>query len=90
MWYHTPEAFNFGFMKDIRGYLDGLIITESRVGKSTTSQALSKIYGLGAIASLAGSAATPAGLIGGSVKAGTSSQIRPGLIPRQHHKSIIF
>ena len=90
LWYHTPEAFNFGFMKDIRGYLDGLIITESRVGKSTTSQALSKIYGLGAIASLAGSAATPAGLIGGSVKAGTSSQIRPGLIPRQHHKSIIF
>lgn len=91
LWYHTPKAFNFGFFKDIKGYLDGLIITESRVGKSTTAQELSKIYGLGAIASLAGSSATPAGLIGGSVKAGSgTSQIRPGLIPRQHNKAIIF
>lgn len=90
LWYHTPKMFNFGYVKNIKGYLDGLIVTESRVGKSTTSQELSKIYGLGAIASLAGSAATPAGLIGGSVKAGNSSQIRPGLIPRQHNKAIIF
>ena len=90
LWYHTPKAFNFGYMKNIKGYLDGLIITESRVGKSSTSQELSKVYGLGAIASLAGSAATPAGLIGGSVKTGSSSQIRPGLIPRQHNKAIIF
>lgn len=90
LWYHTPKEFNFGYMKNIRGYLDGLIVTESRVGKSSTAQALSKIYGLGQIASLAGSAATPAGLIGGTVRAGTSSQIRPGLIPRQHNKAIIF
>lgn len=90
LWYHTPKEFNFGYMQKIRGYLDGLVITESRVGKSSTSQALSKVYGLGAIASLAGSAATPAGLIGGSVKAGSSSQIRPGLIPRSHNKAIIF
>lgn len=91
LWYHTPKSFDFGYVKDIKGYLDGLIITESRVGKSTTSQELSKIYGLGAIASLAGSAATPAGLIGGSVKAGSgASTIRPGLIPRQHNKAIIF
>lgn len=90
LWYHTPKSFNFGYMKEQRGYLDGLIVTESRVGKSTTAQALSKVYGLGAIASLAGSAATPAGLIGGSVKTGTSSQIRPGLIPRQHNKAVIF
>ena len=77
-------------MKGIRGYLDGLIVTESRVGKSTTAQALSKVYGIGSIASLAGSAATSAGLVGGSVKAGNSSQIRPGLIPRNHGKAIIF
>ena len=90
LWYHTPKEFDFGYMKNIRGYLDGLIVTESRVGKSTTAQALSKVYGIGAIASLAGSAATSAGLVGGSVKAGTSSQIRPGLIPRNHGKAIIF
>lgn len=90
LWYHTPNTFTFGRVKGIKGFLDGLIITESRVGKSTTAQALSKVYGLGAIASLAGSAATSAGLVGGSVKAGGSSQIRPGLIPRNHTKSIIF
>lgn len=90
LWYHTPKEFNFGFMKNLRGYLDGLIVTESRVGKSTTAQALAKVYNLGAIASLAGSAATPAGLIGGSVKVGASSAIRPGLIPRNHNKAIIF
>lgn len=90
LFYHTPKEFNFGLFKGIKGYLDGLIITESRVGKSTTAQELSKIYGLGQIASLAGSAATPAGLIGGSVKTGTTSQIRPGLIPRQHTRAIIF
>ena len=90
LWYHTPKEFDFGYMKGIRGYLDGLIVTESRVGKSTTAQALSKVYGIGAIASLAGSAATSAGLVGGSVKAGSSSQIRPGLIPRNHGKAIIF
>lgn len=90
LFYHTPKAFNFGRFKNLKGYLDGLIITESRVGKSTTAAELSKIYGLGQIASLAGSAATPAGLIGGSVKAGSSSQIRPGLIPRQHNRAIIF
>lgn len=90
LWYHTPKAFNFGYVKDIKGYLDGLIVAESRVGKSETAKALSRIYNVGAIASLAGSAATPAGLIGGSVKAGSSSQIRPGLIPRMHNKSVIF
>lgn len=90
LWYHTPKEFNFGYMKNLRGYLDGLIITESRVGKSSTAQALSKVYELGSIASLAGSSATPAGLIGGSVKAGSSSQIRPGLIPRNHNRAIIF
>ena len=90
LWYHTPKSFNFGYVKDIKGYLDGLIVAESRVGKSETAKALSRIYNVGAIASLAGSAATPAGLIGGSVKAGSSSQIRPGLIPRMHNKAVIF
>lgn len=90
LWYHTPPTFSFGYHKGVRGYLDGLVIAESRVGKSSTAKALSEIYEVGAIASLAGSAATPAGLIGGSVKTGNSSQIRPGLIPRNHNRSIIF
>lgn len=90
LWYHTPQLFSFGNHKSIKGFLDGLIITESRVGKSSTAKALSDAYKIGTTASLAGSAATPAGLIGGSVRTGNSSQIRPGLIPRNHKKSIIF
>lgn len=90
LFYHSVQSFNFGRFKDIKGFLDGLIVTESRTGKSSTAQALSKVYKLGQIASLAGSAATPAGLIGGSVKAGGSSAIRPGLIPRCNRKAIIF
>lgn len=90
LWYHTPKAFNFGHLKNIKGFLDGLIVAESRVGKSSTAQALSQVYKLGAIASLAGSAATPAGLLGGSVRSSSSSQIRPGLIPRCHNRAIIF
>lgn len=90
LWYHTPATFSFGNHTGLKGYLDGLIVTESRVGKSSTAKALTEVYGVGAIASLAGSSATPAGLIGGSVRAGSSSQIRPGLIPRSHRKALVF
>ena len=90
LWYHTPKEFDFGRVKHIKGYLDGLIVAESRVGKSSTAQALSQVYGLAQIASLAGSAATPAGLVGGSVKTGNSNAIRPGLIPRMHEKALIL
>ena len=42
--YHTVLEFNFGTFKDVRGYLDTLIIAESRVGKSTTAETNAETY----------------------------------------------
>lgn len=88
--YNTVLEFNFRSFPRVRGYLDTLIVTESRVGKSSTAEALRNTYGLGVFTSLAGSSATVAGIIGGSNKVGGSFQTRAGLIPQNHRNLIIF
>ena len=89
--FNTPLRFNFGRIKNIRGYLDTLIIGESRTGKSSTADALRKLYGLGTFTSLAGNSATIPGLVGGSSKTATGSmQTRAGVIPQNHTGLIIF
>lgn len=88
--FHTVLEFNFGTTKNVRGYLDTLIIAESRVGKSSTAEALQKLYGLGAFTSLAGNSATIPGIIGGSNKVNGNYQTRAGLIPMNHRGLVIF
>lgn len=89
--FHTVLAFNFGQFKNVRGYLDTLVVGESRVGKSSTADALRKTYQLGAFTSLAGNSATIPGLIGGSNKTATGQmQTKAGLIPQNHKGLIIF
>lgn len=88
--YHTALAFNFGSFKNVRGYLETLIVGESRMGKSSTATALQKTYGLGAFVSLAGNSATIAGLVGGSNKTATGFQTRAGVIPQNHKGLIVF
>lgn len=89
--YHTVLQFNFGNFKNVRGYLDTLVIGESRVGKSSTADTLRETYGLGVFTSLAGNSATVPGLVGGSNKtAGGSFQTRAGIIPQNHKGLIIF
>lgn len=89
--YHTVLSFNLGQFKNVRGYLDTLIVGESRVGKSSTADALRKTYQLGTFTSLAGNSATVAGLIGGSNKtSGGAFQTKAGLIPQNHKGLIIF
>lgn len=89
--YHTPLEFNFATFRNIRGYLDTLVVGESRMGKSSTADAMRKTYNLGAFVSLAGNAATIPGLVGGSNKTGGGSyQTRAGLIPQNHRGLIIF
>lgn len=88
--YHTVLEFNFGTFKNVRGYLDTLIVAESRVGKSSTAEALQNLYGLGAFTSLAGNSATIPGIIGGSNKVNGSYQTRAGLIPMNHRGLVIF
>lgn len=88
--YHTVLQFNFGTFKNVRGYLDTLIVGESRVGKSSTAEALRTTYELGTFTSLAGNSATIPGLIGGSNKVNGSFQTRAGVIPQNHRGLIIF
>lgn len=89
--FHTVLKFDFGRAKNNRGYLDTLIIGESRTGKSSTADALRKLYGLGTFTSLAGNSATIAGLVGGSNKqANGGYQTRAGIIPQNHKGLIIF
>lgn len=88
--YHTVLEYNFGTFKNVRGYLDTLIVAESRVGKSTTAEAMQKLYGLGTFTSLAGNSATIAGLIGGSNKVNGNFQTRAGIIPQNHRGLMIF
>ncbi len=88
--YHTVLEFNFGNQKNVRGYLDTLVVSESRVGKSSTAEAMRSTYALGALVSLAGNAATIPGLVGGSNKIGGTYQTRAGIIPQNHRGLIIF
>lgn len=88
--YHTPLEFHMGRFKNTRSYLDTLVVGESRMGKSSTADALRKMYGLGTFVSLAGNSATIPGLIGGSNKVGTSYQTKAGLIPQNHKGLMIF
>lgn len=88
--YHSVLYFNFKNYKKERGCLDAIIVGESRVGKSSTANALRETYKLGAKASLAGNSATIAGIVGGSVKIGNAHQTKAGLIPQNDKGLIIF
>lgn len=88
--YNTPLQFNFGTFKDVRAYLDTIIVGESRTGKSSTADCLRQLYGLGTFTSLAGNSATIPGLVGGSNKTATGFQTRAGIIPQNHKGLVIF
>lgn len=89
--FHTVLAFHLGQFKNVRGYLDTLVVGESRVGKSSTADCLRRTYQLGAFTSLAGNSATVPGLIGGSNKTSSGGmQTKAGLIPQNHKGLIIF
>lgn len=88
--FHTPLEFHMGRFRNIRAYLDTLVVGESRMGKSSTADTLRNTYGLGTFVSLAGNSATIPGLIGGSNKVGTSYQTKAGIIPQNHKGLMIF
>lgn len=88
--YHTPLQFNFGNFKNVRAYLDTIIVGESRTGKSSTASALREVYQLGTFTSLAGNSSTIPGLVGGSNKTASGYQTKAGIIPQNHKGLIIF
>lgn len=88
LWFHTVLEFNVGHLKNIRGYLDTIIVGETRIGKSTSAKVLQETYGVSMTVQL--QSATLAGLIGGSKAVGNSYQTRAGLIPQNHKGGLIF
>lgn len=88
--YHTALQCHFGTFRNLRAYLDTIVVGESRVGKSSTAETLRNTYGLGTFTSLAGNSATIPGLVGGSNKTATGYQTRAGIIPQNHRGLIIF
>ena len=89
--FNTVEAFNYGNNKNVRGYMDNLVIGESRIGKSDTAKHLRDVYNIGAFVSLAGTSSTIAGIVGGTVKDGVGrNSTRAGVIPRNHKSIIVF
>ena len=88
--FHSVLMFRYG-SSIIRGYLDTIIVGESRIGKSSTANALREAYGLGTFVSLAGNSATIPGLIGGSNKMSNGSmQTKAGIIPQNNKGMLIF
>ena len=73
-----------------RGCLDTIIISESRTGKSSTCEHLIETYGVGAKISLAGSAATPTAITGGSQSVQGVYRTRAGVLPKNNKGLIVF
>lgn len=61
--FHSVLGFNFNNEYVHRGWLDALILGDTRLGKSVVAQALSQHYDLGTI--ISGENSTPVGIVGG-------------------------
>ena len=85
--YHSPLEF---FLNDtFKGYPEGLIVGESRTGKSETARKLQQYYGIGNMVAVKG--ATTAGLLGGAEKATHGGfRIAWGTIPRNNKGIVIL
>lgn len=87
LFYHTPLQFKWNDRLE-RGYLDAMIIGESRTGKSQTAKKLMETYELGMFTSL--KTATKAGIIGGSDQTAGGYKTKLGVIPRNHKGALIM
>lgn len=80
--YHSVLDFRFAG-KMMKGHPEGLVIGESRTGKTETSKMLQQFYGVGNFTNCKGASA--AGLMGGVTESSaTGHRIRWGTIPRNH------
>lgn len=88
--YHTVLQFHLGNFKDVRGYLDTIIVGESRVGKSSTANTLRREYGLGIFTSLLETVQLSQDLLAVANKTATGFQTRAGVIPQNNRGLVIF
>lgn len=88
--WHSAINFMFEGRQVPRGWLECLVLGDTRTGKSETAIALSKHYGAGIVKPLEG--ATFAGLVGGNDKvAGTDRyMVKWGLIPLNDRRLVVL
>ena len=86
--YHSVLAFNFEGQRVHRGWVEGLIIGDTRTGKSETAQALQKHYKLGEL--VTGENTSYAGLIGGMQQANKRWSITWGKVPLNDRRLVVL
>ena len=88
LFFHTPLQFYYG-NRLVRGYLDTMVIGETRTGKSKTAECLLNVYQLGTFLSLKTSSTV--GLIGGSKSTSSGGWKNTiGAIPRNNLGAVIM
>ncbi len=86
--YHSPLRFKMNHV-DLKGYPEGLIVGESRTGKSETAKRMQDHYKVGNMLAVKG--ATTAGLLGGAEKMSNGGfRIAWGTIPRNNKGILIL
>lgn len=88
MTFHSPITFVFQGEQLVRGWVEALVIGDSRTGKTTIVQRLLDHYGAGEFSS--GENTTLAGLVGGLHQVGTSWALQWGRIPLNDRRLIVI
>lgn len=87
--FHSVLAFNFAGKLETRGWLDTLIIGDTRTGKSEAASGLARHYAAGEV--ITGEMATVAGMIGGAQQIGGKDWlITWGIIPLNDQRLVVI
>jgi hypothetical protein len=87
--YHSALAFKFGGQVVNRGWIESLVVGDTRTGKSEAAQQLVRHYGAGEM--VGGEAATLAGLVGGLQQIGGKDwAVTWGVIPINDRRLVVI
>jgi len=86
--YHSAIGFSFAGKKITRGWLEFIVVGDTRTGKSETAIRLAEYYGLGHVIGCEG--ATFAGLVGGVKQIGNEWTITWGEIPLNDRRLVVL
>lgn len=86
--FHSPMAFNFAGHKVRKGWLECLIMGDTRTGKGFVTEGLVRHYGVGEVVS--GENLTLAGLIGGVQHLGDRWNLVWGKLPLQDRRLVVM
>src|SRR5262252_8779605 len=87
--FHSPLSFKFGGQIVHRGWLESLIVGDTRTGKSEAAERLVRHFGAGEI--VGGEAATIAGLVGGVQQiSGRDWAVTWGVIPLNDRRLVVI